>query len=469
MFKIHSDELLIDLQMGRPLATLDQITMVVLLSLPTILAQLSSIVMQYIDAAMVGRLGAQGSAAIGLVSSSTWLMGSLCSAATVGFSIQVAQAVGASQYKHARSIIMQGLVCTFAFSLLWGFAGALISGRLPIWLGGSSAITGDASRYFLIYALSIPFVQMTNLCSSMLQSSGNMRAPSVVNIAMCFIDVIANSLLIFPSGTVFSWLPGAGLGVAGAALGTACAEIIGAITLLTFMLFRSSILGHVKFSVFTFEGSTIRRAVKLSIPVAFENMITMGAQVASTKIVAPLGAISIAANSFAITAESLCYMPGYGIGSAATTIVGQSIGAKRTDLIKRLAWLSVALGIGVMTIGGILMFIFAPVMMQLLTPDTRISSLGAFVLRIEAFAEPLYAASIVCSGALRGAGDTLIPSIMNCVSIWLVRIPIAIIAVHYIGLKGFWIAMAAELCVRGIIFLIRLARGKWAQFRLNYP
>jgi len=177
--------------------------------------------------------------------------------------------------------------------------------------------------------------------------------------------------------------------------------------------------------------------------------------------VAPLGTIAIAANSFAITAEGFCYMPGYGIADAATALVGQSVGAGRKELARRFAWITVFTAMAIMGLLAILMYIFAPELMGLLTPDGEVIQLGARVLRIEAFAELGYAASIVAYGACVGAGDTKWPSVMNFTSMWLVRIIPAIFLVKVYGLVGFWIAMAVELTFRGAIFLVRLARGKW--------
>ena len=186
-----------------------------------------------------------------------------------------------------------------------------------------------------------------------------------------------------------------------------------------------------------------------------------GAQVIATRLVAPLGTIAIAANSFAVTAESLCYMPGYGVSAAATTLIGQSIGAKRQDLTRRLGWLTTGLGIAIMSLSGALMFAAAPLMIGFLSPDAAVVGLGARVLRIEAFAEPMFAASIVASGVFRGAGDTMVASLLNFVSMWCVRLPIAALLAPRVGLVGVWVGMAVELCVRGVLFLIRLAGGKW--------
>ena len=159
-------------------------------------------------------------------------------------------------------------------------------------------------------------------------------------------------------------------------------------------------------------------------------------------------------------------MPGYGIGTAATTLVGQSIGAGKTRLAKRYAWIAVLLGTLVMTAMGAIMFGIAPLLLSWLTPVQEVRVLGTGVLRIEAFAEPFYAISIVASGALRGAGDTLVPGLMNLCSMWGVRITAAALLTPHFGLAGVWIAMCGELCVRGILFLIRLLRGKWLQIQV---
>jgi len=170
---------------------------------------------------------------------------------------------------------------------------------------------------------------------------------------------------------------------------------------------------------------------------------------------------AIAANSFAITAESLCYMPGYGIADAATTLVGQSLGAGRHRLTRRFAYITVFMGMAVMGIMGVVMYIFAPQIIGTMTPVEEIRRLGVMALRIEAFAEPMFAAAIISYGVFVGAANTLVPSLMNFFSIWAVRISLAAWLAPTMGLKGVWVAMCAELCFRGIIFLIRLRGKRW--------
>ncbi len=439
--------------------------LVMTLSIPAILAQIASVMMGYIDAAMVGRLGAEASASISLVASSTWLFGGMCAAVASGFSIQAAYHIGAGQADKARRVMHQSVICALLTGSVLAVAGASISDALPVWLGGGGPIRRGASAYFLIYVLSLPVVQLNRLAGSLLQSSGDMRTPGILNILMCVEDVAFNTFFIFPSGELFSGsgirLPGAGLGVAGAALGTAAAQLVTAVLMMAVLCVKSPVFRLRRGERWRPEKECIKKAFRLGAPIAWENLMMCGAMVATTRVVAPLGTVAIAANGFAVSAESLCYMPGYGIAEAAAALTGQSRGAGRKDLTRRFSRASVWMGIAVMAATGTLMFFAAPLMMAFLTPVAGVQEAGVRLLQIEAFAEPLYGASIVAAGALRGVGDTLIPSIMNFGSIWLVRLPLAVILSGRIGLEGVWIAMCLELCFRGTIFMVRLYREKW--------
>lgn len=452
---------------GKPMTLGQQLQLAAWLSIPAVIAQLSSIIMQYIDAAMVGRLGAEASASIGLVSTSTWLFGGLCGASAMGFSVQVAHRIGAKDLHGARDVLRQALTAALVISMSLGLFGAAISGMLPAWLGGDVSIRHDASLYFRIFSLFLPAMLMSHLASGMLRCSGNMRIPSMMGVMMCILDVVFNFFLIFPTreldilGLPLT-LPGAGLGVKGAALGTAAAETIVAAVLLWYLWNRSRELGlkggHGSFYP---KAEILKKALHIGFPMGVEHAVICCAQIMTTVIVAPLGVCAIAANSFAITAESLCYMPGYGIADAATTLVGQSIGAKRKRMTRSFAYITVIMGMAVMGFMGVLMYLFAPEIIGVMTPVEEIRELGVMSLRIEAFAEPMFAASIVAYGVFVGAADTLVPCMMNFFSIWAVRLSLAAILAPSMGLKGVWIAMCVELCFRGMIFLIRLKSGRW--------
>ena len=437
---------------GRELTQSEKFRLIVSLSIPSILAQLSATVMFFIDAAMVGHLGAKASAAIGIVETTGWLLGGLASAANMGFSVQVAHAIGANDFKRARQVLRQSLVCGIIWALSITTIAISISSPLPYWLGGSAEIAHDATLYFAIFSAFGIFFQMEGLAGSMLKCSGNMKIPSALNILMCLMDVVFNYIFIYILE----------MGVAGAAIGTGLAMVITALLMLYFLLYRSDILKlKGRPGSFRPKSDVVSNAFRIGGPMGLQHILMGSAQVVSTVIVAPLGTVAIAAHSLAITVESLCYMPGFGIAEAATTLVGQSFGARKRQLTQSFANMSTGSGMIVMTLMGILMYVFAPELMALMTPVDEIIGVGAQCLRIEAFAEPMFAAAIVCNGVFIGAGDTLRPAIMSLLSMWGVRLTLAALLATTYGLPGVWVAMAIELTFRGFIFLVRQLRGGW--------
>ena len=453
-------DLLTYIREGRAMTQGEKLKLIVSLSIPSILAQLSSTVMFFIDASMVGHLGARASAAIGLVETTGWLMGGLAMAANMGFSVQVAHAIGANDIKRARRVLRQALVCCSIWSLTMSLTGIAMSVQLPYWLGGTEEIAHDATLYFAIIGVCGIFFQLEGLAGSMLKCSGNMKIPSMLNILMCVMDVAFNYLFIY----IF------GFGVAGAAIGTGLSELVTAVLMLWFLLWRSDLLGIFKGEAgikgeslikYRPTSEVVSYAFKIGGPMGLQHMLMGGAQIVSTLIVAPLGTIAIASHSLAITVESLCYMPGYGIAEAATTLVGQSFGAGQRLLTRSFARMSAGLGMGVMTVMGVLMWVFATELMSLMTSVDDIIAIGTECLRIEAFAEPMFAAAIVCNGIFVGVGNTLKPAIMSLVSMWGIRLTLAALLATTYGLPGVWTAMAIELTCRGLMFLTRLFQGGW--------
>ncbi|MBQ1548660.1 MAG: MATE family efflux transporter [Lachnospiraceae bacterium] len=475
-------QLLENLRNGVHLSFKDRLSLVLLLSYPTVIAMMTSVITEYIDAAMVGRIGAEKAASIGLIASTMWLVGSLVGAVSTGFSVQVAHRIGAKEEKEARSVVRHGLLLSLCFALFLMLIGLLLYRHLPIWLGGSGEIARDASRYAIVYVIMLPIMQLSRSADGMLQSSGNTKIAGAIGVIICVLDACFNYLLIFETRTVYIFgnavtVPGAGLDVMGASLGTMLAETVGMCIAMYYLFFKlewNKIRNHGDGSSDTlvvWNGERIRRtvpvikkelskALRISTPIAIEMIIMNSAQIMITKIVVPLGAVSIAANSFAITAEGFCYMPGYGIAIAATTLIGQSIGANRKELAGKLAYMVTAIGMVIMAVTGVILYAFAPQIMSLISPDPEIIELGAAVLRIEAFAEPLFAAGMVVGGVFRGTGNTLFPSIANLISMWAIRIPLAAYLTPKIGLRGAWIAMCVELSIRGIFFIIMLVVWK---------
>ena len=464
--KLSLEQLSARMRQGETIPSRQTAQVALALSIPSILEQLVVTAMGYIDAAMVGHIGAEATASIGIVSSSTWLLHGMLAGLYMSFSIQVAQYLGADRQDDARGVLRQSMI----FNLVVGCAAAAfgigISRFLPGWLGADISLQADASAYFAIWSAALPFTMAMGMYTAMLRATGDALTPSLISVLVCLLDVVFNFFLINPTRQmelfghgVTVW--GAGLGVPGAALGTALATIVSGVLTLAILLLRDGPLCIRKPGSWHITRACLHNVWKVGAPLAAERAALSSAQVLLVRIVSGLGTTAIAANSLGVSAESLCYMAGYGIQDAALALVGQAVGANRRDMAKRFAWLCTAMGMGIMALTGVGLYVFAPHLMGIFTADAAVIALGARVLRIEAFAEPMFGASIVASGSMQGAGDSTGCFILNLVSMWGVRLTLAVLLAPRFGLVGVWVAMCAELCTRGALFLLRMARGKW--------
>ena len=466
--KLSLEQLSARMRQGETIPSRQTAQVALALSIPSILEQLVVTAMGYIDAAMVGHIGAEATASIGIVSSSTWLLHGVLVGLYTALSIQIAQYLGADRQDDARSVLRQAML----FNVILGVGAALfglgISPFLPGWLGADPSLRANATAYFAIWSTALPFTMAMGMYASILRAAGYALTASLISVLVCVLDAIFNFFLINPTRqmtvlgrTMTVW--GLGWGVPGAALGTAFATAISGTLALAILLLREGPLCIRKPAPWKITRSCLRNLLWVGGPLAGERAAISLAQVVVVRIVAGLGTVAIAANSLAVNAEGLCYMAGYGIQSAAVTLIGQAVGANRKDMAKRFAWLCTGLGMGVMALSGVGLWIFAPTLMSLFTTDAAVIALGAQVLRIEAWAEPMFGASIVASGAMQGAGDSTSCFVLNIFSMWCIRLTLAFLLAPRLGLMGVWGAMCCELSIRGLLFLIRLARGKWLE------
>ena len=416
---------------------------VLFLAWPAIIEQIMLTLVQYVDTAMVGSLGSNATAAVGVTSSTTWLFSGFFNAAAIGFSVQVAQHLGAGRQEDAKRVTWQSLRFVGIFGVLMGAIAFVLSFFLPAMLGADPSIRGDASLYFRIMACAMPFTLCSNMFSAIIRCSGDTRTPMVLNLMINVFNVILNTLFIYAPRTVdlfgsqvYVW--GFGWGVGGAAFASGLSTaIVACLFLMVVFRKKSPVQINLK-QRYRFDRQCLLAAWKLGLPAALERSIISLAQIVITALITGIGTVAVAANHLAVTAESISYLPASGVAVAGTTLVGQAI----------------------------ILFFFAPQLIQIFSTDPEVIDLGSQVLRIVAFAEPLFGASIVASGALRGAGDSKGPFLINLATMWGVRITLSLALVGSLGLIGVWLAMAAELCARGLIFMVRLYRGKWLHIDL---
>lgn len=442
-----------------------------LLAWPAIVEQVMLTAVQYVDTAMVGRLGADATAAVGLTTAPTWMFMGIFAATAMGFSVQVAQHLGAERKEDAKKVVAQSLRVVGVLGIFLAAIGVSISFYLPGWLGAEPEIVKPAGTYFRIMACGLPLTFGVQMISSMFRCSGDTKSPMILNTMVNIINVILNFLFIYPTrlisilGVSFT-MPGLGLGVTGAAVASVTSTGI-IFTVFLWMLFnRESPIRISRDTDGRLQKKCVAAAFRLGLPIAMERLAMNGAQVMQTAIITEIGTVSLAAHHLAVTAESISYAPAFGVSQSATAMVGQATGAGRKDLAMYFAKVSIVMGMILMTLGGAVLFIFAEPLIKIFSDDPEVIVLGSKVLRIVAFAEPLFGASIVSSGSLRGAGDSRFPFLVSMSTMWGLRITMSLVLAGRFGLMGVWMAMAIELMIRGGIFLVRIHRGKWLNARL---
>ncbi len=434
------------------------------LAWPAIMEQILATMVSYVDTAMVGSLGADATAAVGINAPMTWLLNGIMQGVGVGYSVMVAHAIGAGDLARARKVLVQSLLALAACGL--GIFAVLLalSGQIPAWLGAEADVLPNAVAYLRIYTLSIPFGASLMVLSAILRCMGNTRLPLLMNTAANLLNIFLNFLLIYPTrsiGGVTVW--GAGMGVAGAAVATSISIAVAGSVLFATLFFRRDGFRLSFHEDWRPDRPLIRQAMKLGLPYIAERCAINVGQLATTWIIGQIGTVAMAANHIAVTAEGLCYLPAYGICYAATTLVGQSVGAGDTEGARKYGALSGWCGFGLCALTGAALFVFAPQLASLFNKDAVVIAEAARALRVVAPAEPMFATFIVLAGALRGAGDTRFPMFLCLGSMWGVRIVLAPILVFRfgVGLVGVWAAMAVDLVVRGVGCALRWRSGRW--------
>ena len=433
------------------------------LAWPTMLEQLMQTAVQYIDTAMVGSLGTHATAAVGSTTTINWLIGSSVSALGVGFLSYIAQAYGAKEKDRARQAVCQTVLVTIVCGLLFTALTLGLSSQIPVWMQVDPTIRSLAASYFFI--LYLPMLPRTAsiLFGTVLRAIGDTKTPMRVGLLVNIVNIIGNFLLIFPTREVLPGfrIPGAGLGVIGAAVASAVAFTLGGICI-TIALWRHPEISPKKQALRP-RWQVLKPCLQVALPNMLQRFGTSLGYVAFASMINALGDISTAAHTIANTVESAFYIPGYGMQAAAATLAGQSLGAGDRDRMRHLARMLIVIETSLMILSGGLLFLLAPSMMQLFSCDALVISLGSTVLRMVAVSEPIYGVSIIIEGMMQGVGNTVTPFICNIIGMWGVRIVGTFICTTLLGygLVSAWVCMILHNLLLFVLFLIIYLRNRW--------
>ena len=436
------------------------------LSVPVMLEEALGTVVGYADTAMVGRIGAAASAAVGMTASVTWLVASPLWAMGVAVMAVVSRNMGAGNREEARRAAGQALWLALGLGLVLTGITVSVSGSLPGWMGADASLHADASAYFRIICIPMVMRAMLVILGYALRAAHEVRIPMLINIGVNILNVVLNRFLIFgPTrrtvfGRSFS-LPGSGLGVRGAAVATAVSVSLGGFaTLLVFLRHRSlSLRGrHLRP-----DRRILKNCLSIGFPAALTRVGTCLGHVVFASQVTRLGTTALAAHTLAITAEEAFYIPGYGMQTGVATLCGNALGAGDERRLRLTATTMMGVSAALMGLTGLVLFLVPRQMMSIFTRDPMVIELGASVLRLVALSEPLYGVGIILDGVFDGVGATRVPLVCSVSTMWGIRILGTWIAVSclHLSLPAVWGCMVANNVMKTALETAVFARGGW--------
>ena len=434
------------------------------LAWPTMLEQLMQTAVQYIDTAMVGSLGTQATAAVGATTTVNWLLSSSISALSIGFLAFIAKSLGAGDKELAKRAAGQAALAVLVVGSISTAATLLLSGQIPVWMQVKEGIRETASTYFFILYTPMLFRTATIIFSTVLRSAGDTKTPMKIGVAVNVVNVILNFLLIYPTRSILGGaitMPGAGLGVIGAATASAVAFTVGGV-LTTIVIWNHPDISP-KGQKLTPDMHILRPCLRVAFPNMLQRFGTSLGYVAFASMINSLGEVAAAAHTIANTVESAFYIPGYGMQTAAATLAGNAYGANDEERMTRLAKMFIPIEIGLMIVSGGSLFVLAPTLVQIFSSNAEVILLGSAVLRMVALSEPFYGFSIIIEGMMQGVGKTKEPFVFNIIGMWLIRIVGTFICTQMfgMGLVAAWGCMIAHNMFLFFMFFICYVKGIW--------
>jgi len=434
---------------------------IIRLAWPVIVERFSISILSAVDAALVGRyVGADGLAAVGIGSLIFWVPLSGALAIDVGSTAVIARDVGAGE----RSRVQLGLHTAIIAALAWGLLCTVLifafAPQIMKLMGAEPAVVPLGTEYLRAGCLGFPLLMALYAVSGSLRGMGNTWMPMVILVIVNAVNAIVTYVLI--SGAV------ADLGVRASGIGYASAASFGGVLAL---LLAASGYAPVRMNVARITQLTreaFGRLFHIGLPVGLEEAQFMLAFLIYTRIIAHLGTDQLAAHSLALRAMEIAMLPGFALGTAATTLIGQYLGAQHPKLAEDTARRVRFFAFCILTTMAVLQFVLAPWVIRIFVDDPAVIDTGAKLLRVFALALPGMALHTSISGALRGAGDVRFVLATFTITAWGVRVPLAALIVLGFGLSApfAWLAAVTENWARAILVLRRFQQGTWKTMRV---
>jgi len=430
--------------MSRPNPHIGLLRTMAALSIPTVLEEVLTTLLQYVDTAMVGRLGEQATASVSITTTVTWLVSSIAGAVGTAVLALISQSVGSKDTALCKKLSQQALLLTVVCGLICGGVSIVLSPFIPVWMGAEPVIQKQASLYFFIISLPMVFRAANTILGAAIRATQNTATPMLITMTANLLNAGLNYLLIYRCA----------LGVTGAAIATAVSHTVSGT--LMFLTYRRTPLLRWKWRELAPDKLQLQRCAKVGLPVLGTSMTSCLGYVVFAGLVSDMGTTVFAAHSIAVTAETIFYIPGYGLRTATSALVGASLGEHSREKLLEVSKLSVMLTMGMMCLSGLLLYWIARPLMALFSPVNSVVEVGAEMLRLVAFSEPFFGLMIVLEGIFYGLGRTRYAFCIETASMWGVRIALTFLCVKVwtLDLRAVWFCMIADNVCKAALFAI---------------
>lgn len=415
------------------------------LSIPTIVEQMLSTLLQYVDTAMVGKLGEKATASVSVTTTVTWLVNSIPGAIGVAILAMIAKAVGCKDEKQIKGISMQAIFLVVVCGILTGGVSLFLSPFIPGWMGAEQGIQKQAAIYFALVSAPMLFRCCTIIFGASIRATRDTKTPMRINLLANILNVALNYVLIYV----------AGFGVTGAGIATAISYTTSGCLMLR--AYKRNKLLYWKRKDFFIDREILSRCATISIPVLGTNVAScLGYVVFAGLVSSGMGTTIFAAHSIAVTAETIFYIPGHGLQTATSTMVGNALGEQNKRKFEMVSKLSIGITILMMCISGVILYFVAEPLMSLFTPNKEVVRVGASMLRLVSCSEPFFGLMIVLEGIFYGLGRTRYALFVEIFSKWGIRIFFTFLCVRVwnFGLREVWYCMIADNVCKAILFSI---------------
>ncbi|MEH7380368.1 MATE family efflux transporter [Bacillus sp. JJ1533] len=431
-----------ELKLNEKKNTKQKILVILALAVPAMIENILQTVVGFVDTLFVAKLGLHAVTAVGIANTVIAVYIAVFMALGVGTTSLIARNIGAGNLQKARSIARQSTFISIVSGLIFGAISLFFSESLLRLMGAEGEVLNNGIIYFQIVAVPSVFISLMLIFGSILRAAGDTKTPMKVSWWINIIHIVLDYFLIF------GFLGLTGFGVAGAAWATVIVRIIGTIALYYYIK-KSPVAFSLKEEASKEDTTSI---LKLSTPAAIERLIMRLGQVLYFGLIVKISADTFAAHSIAGNIEMFAYMPGYGLAIAATTLVGQNVGANRSKEAYQYGMITSWIAVVFMSVIGILLFFLSPWFASWFTTDKTAIDMVVTALRIDAFAQPALAIGLVLAGALQGAGDTKSPMFSTAIGMWVIRIiGVYVLGIQFeMGITGVWLSIAFDLYVRAI-------------------